>query len=64
MYNAVVGKIERYLAESRRSKNKEGKDPFIDELVKKQLFWLYMDEMYQLKWVTDAYILHIIVIPT
>lgn len=49
MYNVVVGKIERYLAESRKSKNKEGKDPFIDELVKKQLFWLYMDEMYKLK---------------
>lgn len=30
VYNVVVGKIEKYLAESRKSKNKEGKDPFID----------------------------------
>ncbi len=42
----LVEKIERFMAESRRSKNKEGKDPFIDELVKKQLFRVYIDRIY------------------
>jgi hypothetical protein len=45
----LVEKVERYLAESRKSKIKEGKDSFVDELVKKQLFRLHVDKVYDIK---------------
>jgi hypothetical protein len=45
----LVEKVERYLAESRKSKIKEGKDSFVDELVKKQLFRLHIDKVYDIK---------------
>jgi hypothetical protein len=42
----VIEKIEKYLLENRK---KREKDTFIDALVQKQLFRLYIDRLYQIQ---------------
>ena len=37
------------MGESRKTKIKEGKDTFVDEIVKKQLFRLYVDKLYDIR---------------
>lgn len=40
-----MDQVEKYLWESRKTESK-GKDPFIDELIKKQLFRVFVDRYY------------------
>lgn len=48
MGEMLVEKIEKYMAESRKTKVKE-KEGFVEELVKKQLFRLYIDKVYDIR---------------
>ena len=48
MYNVVVEKIEKYLAESRKAKCRD-RDTFVEEVIKKQLFRVFIDRKYQMQ---------------